>query len=124
MFLYTRSIHNRNDLQERFEHKFEINEKYVQLEYKYFVVKYEPIDKIRGKVTLAMNVDIKLNFIPLFIQDKISQDYGEDFFKNIVEISKKFKGSKWEANVKENPALFNFFKTSLENHLAKLEDKK
>ena len=73
-----------------------MNEDYVQLEYKYFVIKYEPIDKIRGNVTLAMNVDIRVSFIPMWIQDMISQDYGEKFFSNIVEISKNFKGSKWE----------------------------
>ena len=70
--MYTRSIHNREDLQKLLGYECKINKDYVQLEYKYFVIKYEPIDRIRGKVTLAMNVDIKISFIPLWIQDKIS----------------------------------------------------
>lgn len=56
---------------------------------------YEPLSRGRGKITLAMNVDIKLNFIPLWIQDKLSQDFGEQFFENIMKLSKKFKNSQW-----------------------------
>ena len=76
MFLYTRSIHNRNDLQEDFKYKAEINSDFIQLEYKYFVVKYKPLNRKEGEITLAMNVDTKLQFVPLWLQDKISQDYG------------------------------------------------
>jgi hypothetical protein len=39
----------------------------VQLDYKYFVVKYRPIKKCLGRLTLAINVDMKLNFLPIFI---------------------------------------------------------
>ena len=50
-----------------------------------------------------MNVDIGLNFLPLWILNKISQDFGEQFFSNLIEQSKSFKGSKWEENVNKNP---------------------
>ena len=68
-----------------------------------------------------MNVDIKLHFIPVWIQDKVSEDYGEQFFGNIMRISKNFEGSKWEKSTKENPELFNFFKGSLEKYLNTLD---
>lgn len=42
-----------------------------------------------------MNVDTKMDFIPLWLQDKISQDFGEQFFQNIMKLSKTFKNSKW-----------------------------
>lgn len=42
-----------------------------------------------------MNADTKMDFIPMWIQDMISQDFGEQFFENIVKISKKFKNSQW-----------------------------
>ena len=42
-----------------------------------------------------MNVDTKLQLVPLWLQDKISQDYGENFLLNITKLSKKFKGSIW-----------------------------
>jgi len=76
LFLFTRSIHNRPDLQKKLGYTCPINENYVQLEYKYFVLWYEPICRGKGRITLAMNVDTKLNFIPMWIQDKISQDFG------------------------------------------------
>lgn len=40
LFLFTRSIHNRKDLQEKLNYHCNINEDYIQLEYKYLVVKY------------------------------------------------------------------------------------
>ena len=36
-----------------------------------------------------------------------------------MKLSKKFEGSKWEKNVKENPELFNFFKKTLEDYMSK-----
>ena len=64
-----------------------------------------------------MNVDTKIQLIPLWLQDKISQDYGENFLKNLIKLSKKFKGSLWEKNVEENPHLFNFYKTKISEYL-------
>jgi hypothetical protein len=96
--LYTRSIHNRPDLQQKLGYSCKINPEYVQLEYNFFVLQYEPICKGKGKIILAMNVDTKMNFIPMWIQDKIAQDFGQDFFKNIINISSKFHHSQWEKN--------------------------
>lgn len=103
LFLYTRSIHNREDLQKQYGYRCNIHNEYVQLEYKYFVLKYEPITRTKGNVTIAMNVDAKMDFLPMWILDKVSEDFGHDFLKNIVKVSKKFKGSKWEENVQKNP---------------------
>lgn len=50
-----------------------------------------------------MNVDVKLDFLPMWIQDKVSQDFGEEFLANIIAVCKKFKGSQWEKNTNENP---------------------
>lgn len=62
--MFTRSIHDRPHLQEYLGYKAQINPKYVQLNYKYFVVRYHPIRKNHGKLTLAMNADVGLNFLP------------------------------------------------------------
>ena len=64
-----------------------------------------------------MNVDTKLNFIPMWIQDKISQDFGEEFFENIIRLSKNFKNSQWEKNTTANPELFLFFKNAIDMKL-------
>ena len=50
-----------------------------------------------------MNVDTKMNFIPMWLQDKVSQDFGEQFFENILKLSRKFKGSLWERNIHNKP---------------------
>jgi hypothetical protein len=53
-----------------------INEEYVQLDYKYFVVRYRPIKKNIGIIDIAMNVDAKMGFIPTWLMEKVSQDFG------------------------------------------------
>lgn len=68
-----------------------------------------------------MNVDTKMNFIPLWIQDKVSQDFGEQFFENILKLSRKFKGSLWERNTDKQPELFLFFKTAVDEYLSSKE---
>jgi hypothetical protein len=68
-----------------------------------------------------MNIDTKMDFIPMWIQDKIAQDFGEKFFTNIVAVSKKFKNSQWERNTNANPDLFLFFKNAIEKHLEQRE---
>ncbi len=68
-----------------------------------------------------MNVDTKMNFIPMWLQDKISQDFGEQFFENIIRLSKKFKGSQWEKSTQANPELFLFFKNAIDNRLREME---
>jgi hypothetical protein len=90
LFLFTRSIHNRPDIQTHLDHQVEPNPSYVQLNYRYFVIEYRPIMKNKGELTIAMNVDTGIQLIPLWLQDKISQEYGEGFWKGVMKIAKKF----------------------------------
>ena len=108
--MYTRSFHDREDMKEILEYFPQINEKYIQLSYKYFVVEYRPMREGVGQITVAMNVDSKINIVPMWMMDMLSQDYGSNFLKNIIKISESFKGSEWEENVKKNPELYNFLK--------------
>lgn len=41
--MYTRSIHNRLDLQKMFDYDILLNKKCVAFEYKYIAVKYVPL---------------------------------------------------------------------------------
>jgi len=86
-----------------------MNPDYIQLDYKYFVVRYRPIKKDVGLIDIGMNIDAKINFVPTWLMEKVAKEFGEKFFKNIVCISKNFKGSKWEKNVEKNPHLFLYF---------------
>ena len=67
-----------------------MNEKFIQLEYKYFILIYKPICRGKGNITLAMNVDTKMDFIPIWLQDKISQDFGNQFYTSILKQTKGF----------------------------------
>lgn len=51
---------------------------------------------------MAINVDLKLN-VPMFILIPATSGFGIDFYNNVLNIAKNFKGSKWEQNVHNNP---------------------
>ena len=48
----------------------------------------------KGKITIAMNVDMKIS-VPNFILDPATQKFGKDFFKNVLKVTKNFEGSEW-----------------------------
>jgi len=54
-------------LQAYLGYKVNLNPNYVQLSYKYFIVKYKPIRRGFGKLTMALNADMGLNFLPIFV---------------------------------------------------------
>jgi hypothetical protein len=59
------------------------------------MVRYVPIDKKRGKATVAMNVDMKISFVPLGIMEFVCKLVGKDVFRMVMAVTGKFKGSKW-----------------------------
>lgn len=100
--MYTRSIHNRKDLQQQFGYEVKLNPKCVQFDYKYLVIKYVPLSENSGKMIMGMNMDLKLNMLPLSILEVVSVNFSQDFYENIVKISKKFKGSVWDEGIQKN----------------------
>lgn len=84
------------------------------MEYKFFIVEYIPITKERARVRLASRVDMKLNFLPQFILNASARKFAFNYFKNIMKLNEKFKGSKWEEKVKENADFYMFFRKKID----------
>lgn len=55
---------------------------------------------------MGVNIDLKLNMLPLPILELVSVSFSQDFFDNIVRISNNFEGSIWDEGVKKDPHLF------------------
>ena len=53
------------------------------------MVQYEPIDRNKGKIKIAMNVDMKIS-APKFILDLVTQNFGKDFLKNVLHVTNNF----------------------------------
>ena len=87
-----------------------INPNCVTIDYKYLIVKYVPIGVNRGRISVAVNIDMKLNYVPLAIMEIVCKKFCRDFMGVVMEASAKFKGSKWEAKMKKQPDTFQFFK--------------
>ena len=119
LFMFTRSIENREDLQEEMGYTPVVNPDAVQLIYKYFVLKYQPIARGKGKVTMAVNGDMRISVIPTFLLNIIAVRFGNDFFAIIMDVCRNLSGSKWEAYVKQDPGIHDFFKNAIDQHLTK-----
>jgi hypothetical protein len=53
------------------------------------------LTKTRGKVRLATSIDLKMDYLPMFVINKSARVFSFDYFKNMIRMNKKFKGSKW-----------------------------
>ena len=91
----------------------------MQFDYKYLVIKYVPLSENSGKMIMGMNMDLKLNMLPLSLLEIVSVNFSQDFYENIVKISKKFKGSVWDEGIQKNSKLFEFTKNSTNDFLMK-----
>ena len=69
--MYTRSLHDRPDLQELFGYKVVETPDTVQLDYKYFILEYTPDSTSGGMLKMAINTDLKLK-VPMFILEPAS----------------------------------------------------
>jgi hypothetical protein len=56
-------------------------------------VEYKPVSNKRAKIRLASKIDMKMNYLPLFILNKSARIFAFDYFKNILEKVKNYKGS-------------------------------
>jgi hypothetical protein len=110
IILYSRSIHDKPELCKKLNFTPVVNQDYVQIEYKYLIVRYIPIDQKRGRASIAVNIDMKLNFVPLGLMEFVCKVAIKDFFGLVMEASSKFPGSKWEQKIKRHPETFDFFK--------------
>ncbi len=63
------------------------------MNYKYFVVRYRPVEKNIGKLTMALNADVGLNFLPNFILEYMVKDISKQFMEKILSIAKEYNGS-------------------------------
>lgn len=105
IFMYTRSLHDRKDLQQLLGYEVKQSKNAIQLDYKYFIVEYKPETPTSGYIKLANNVDLKLK-IPMFLLQTASEGFGQDFYKDIRRLAKNFKGSEWQKKMFQNPDFF------------------
>ena len=74
--------------------------------YKFYALEYKPVTLTRGKIRLISNVDFKLKFLPMFILRKSAAYFGVNYFRSMSKLNKKFKGTKWDKKIEENPELY------------------
>lgn len=110
IFLYSKTINEDYAFQHKYGFQVPKESEFVRLEYKFFIVEYLPLTKQRARIRLSSKIDMKMNYLPLFILNKSARIFAFDYFKNILKISKNYKGSPWEKSAAERPDLYDFFK--------------
>lgn len=96
IFLFSKTINEDEVYQKRYDFKVPPPTKdLVRLEYKFFIVEYKPRPNGKAIIRLASKIDMKLNFLPLFILNKSARIFAFDYFRNILDRTKKYVGSAW-----------------------------
>ena len=75
----------------------------MQIDYKYLLIEYVPTGYNKGIVSVALDIDMKLNFLPMTLLEMICKKFCRDFFWVVLEASNNFSGSKWETKTKKHP---------------------
>lgn len=114
VFCYSKTINEDKVYQQKYNFKVPETSDYVRLEYIFFIVEYIPITKNKAKVRLASRIDLKMNYLPQFILNSSARFFAFNYFKNIIKVNKKFKGSAWEKKIKNNPSFYQFFKKKVD----------
>ena len=60
---------------------------------------------------------MKMNFLPMFILNKSARIFAFDYFKNILDRVKNYKGSAWQKKVAEKPDMYEFFYKKINKYL-------
>ena len=74
-----------------------------------FIVEFKPVAKGRTRIRLASKIDMKMNYLPLLILNKSARNFAFDYFRNILDRVKNYKGSEWEKKVAQRPDMYEFF---------------
>lgn len=122
ILLYTKSLHDRKDLQQKLNYFVKLDPNAVQLDYKFLMVEYQPYSPKKGKIRLAMNIDMKLK-LPKFIMDPVIQLFAKEFLKNLLQITNNFEGSEWEKRLLEKPEFANFVKGCIKRQFSWVYEK-
>ena len=96
IFIYSQYLQNPQDLCKKLDYKPRLNPEYVPVDYNYMIVQYLPIAKHRGKITIAVNIDLKVSLVPLFVLEMVSKKFCSDFLDEVMTVSNRFSGSKWQ----------------------------
>lgn len=108
IFIYSCTI-SEEEAMTHYGYEVKPNPKEVILDYKYFIIEYTPISINRARVKMASKVDMHMKFIPQFILKSSALKFGYDYFNNIRKVNNSFEGSPWEAKMRKNPSIYEFF---------------
>ena len=117
--MYSQSIHNRPDLCKKIDFTPKLNKDYIQINFEYLIIKYVPTGFQKGKASIALNIDMKLNFVPLGLMEMACKKICFDFFEVVMEATSRYPGSEWEKKVKKNPETYHYFEKIINEHYAR-----
>ena len=57
---------------------------------------------------------MQLNYLPLFILQRLARIFTFNYFEGIVAKAKNYEGSIWEKRVNERPDMYKFFQAKID----------
>ncbi len=87
LLFYCSSIHDRDDICKRLSYQVKKSEGFLQIDWKYIVARYDPISLGKGKLTMAMDMDVKVDFVPMILLKMVCKKFCKDLVRKVREIS-------------------------------------
>lgn len=72
---------------------------------------------------MVTSIDLKMDFLPLFIINKCSRIFSFEYMNNFRKINKNFKGSKWEELKMKKKDLYDYFQVKIDEYLREKQQK-
>lgn len=70
--------------------------------------------KTRGKINMVSSIDLKMDYLPMWLINKSARVFSFDYMRNYHRINKKFEGSKWDKVKKQKRELYDFFQQKID----------
>ncbi len=66
---------------------------------------------------MVSSIDLKMDFLPLFIINKSARIFSFDYMKNYSKINKNFAGSKWDQIKQKKKDFYGYFQKKIYEYI-------
>ncbi|EWS71382.1 START-2 domain protein, putative (macronuclear) [Tetrahymena thermophila SB210] len=98
--------------------------KCVRVDIPFFTFVFKPLSETKLQLYSVCNMDAHLKLVPDSIINLVLRKFAYFLFEKMIEQNKKFKGSKWEQNMKNNPEFYEWIEREYQKFFQSRPDSK
>ncbi|KAL4476819.1 hypothetical protein ABPG72_010656 [Tetrahymena utriculariae] len=98
--------------------------KCVRVDIPFFTFIFKPLSETKLQLYSVCNMDAHLKLVPDSIINLVLRKFAYFLFEKMIEQNQKFKGSKWEQNMKNNPEFYDWIEREYQKFFQQKPDSK